>query len=272
MVPLRFGKLSRRLFGLYQAPSENDDRKQSVLLCNPFGQEAIRCHRLLRVLGDRLSREGFHVLRFDYFGTGDSEGDDLDVTLAGWEDDLLQASDELVGRSGHSRISWFGLRLGGTVAALASAQRPNAIQQLVMWEPVLQGPEYISELEAAHANYLRLEFNVFGRRPQALRGELPPGTATQILGFPISPEMRLQIDAVSPTSLAVLRAGRVSILSAAGHEAVRGFEGCLLQRNVVPNYLPLQTKILWASDEAMSSAIVPAEVLNTIVACLRDRT
>jgi hypothetical protein len=48
----------------------------AVLLCNPFGQEAIRCHRAFRLLSARLASSGIPSLRFDYFGTGDSPGND----------------------------------------------------------------------------------------------------------------------------------------------------------------------------------------------------
>jgi hypothetical protein len=54
----------------------------AVLLCNPFGQEALRSQRGFRVLADRFARTGCATLGFDYFGTGDSDGDDDDASLA----------------------------------------------------------------------------------------------------------------------------------------------------------------------------------------------
>src|SRR6185369_16185836 len=100
LTPLRFGASARRLFGLYQPPSAGTGNAQCVVLCNPFGQEAIRSHRLLRVLGDRLARAGFAVLRFDYSGTGDSDGDDSEADLGRWVEDVLSADAEARRASG----------------------------------------------------------------------------------------------------------------------------------------------------------------------------
>ena len=72
----------RRLAALYHPPT-SADRGRGVLILNPLGQEAVRAHRLLRVLADRLARLGVHVLRFDFHGCGDSSSDDLDGEMKG---------------------------------------------------------------------------------------------------------------------------------------------------------------------------------------------
>ena len=74
MTPIQFGPADRRLFGLLQ-PAQGNATRTGVVLCNPMGQEAVRVHRMYRVLADRLNRAGLHVLRFDWFGSGDSAGD-----------------------------------------------------------------------------------------------------------------------------------------------------------------------------------------------------
>jgi predicted alpha/beta hydrolase len=118
MTPLLFGPASRQLFGLFHAPER--DSQMAVLVCAPFGQEAIRSHRLFRVLSDRLARTGVAVLRFDYFGSGDSPGDDEDGELEGWRRDIGTAHEELRRRVGSRRIVWLGARLGGAMAVLAA--------------------------------------------------------------------------------------------------------------------------------------------------------
>ena len=45
------------------------------MLCYPWGSEYIYAHRSLRLLAQRRAAAGIHTLRFDYFGTGDSDGD-----------------------------------------------------------------------------------------------------------------------------------------------------------------------------------------------------
>ena len=51
----------RQLAALYHPPT-SADRGRAVLILNPLGQEAVRAHRLLRVLADRWAGRLRHVL------------------------------------------------------------------------------------------------------------------------------------------------------------------------------------------------------------------
>jgi uncharacterized protein len=145
MNPFYFGSGDRRLFGIYDPGQGGGSR--AVLLCHPWGQEYLRAHRCLRHLATLLARQGVHVLRFDYHGTGDSAGDGADEDLAGWEQDLETAIDELKDTSGALRVGLVGLRLGATLAASVAARRPDDVDALALWDPVVRGDEYLSELD-----------------------------------------------------------------------------------------------------------------------------
>ena len=82
MRPFYFGDSEEALYGVYHSP-QGEHRDEGVVLCAPFGQEAMRTHRALRQLATLLTKRGYHVLRFDYRGTGDSA---LDI----YEVDFLQ--------------------------------------------------------------------------------------------------------------------------------------------------------------------------------------
>ena len=86
-LPLYFGA-GGELFGLYQ--SAGTPASKAVLLCPPLGQEQIRCHRLYRQLAHALAAEGIPVLRFDYYGCGDSAGASAQVD---WQRCLVDARD-----------------------------------------------------------------------------------------------------------------------------------------------------------------------------------
>ena len=146
MTPFYFGSTSRRLFGAYAPARGAGISASAVLLCYPWGQEYIRAHRSMRVLANMLCAAGFHVLRFDYFGTGDSAGESRDASLGSWEADIETAMQELQDTSGASRIVLIGLRLGATAAAKLAIRKPREIEALVLWDPVIQGSEYLQEL------------------------------------------------------------------------------------------------------------------------------
>jgi pimeloyl-ACP methyl ester carboxylesterase len=93
----------------------------------------------LRQLAVRLSQSGHHVLRFDYYGTGDSLGAERDGDVASWRDDIETAVTELKDMTGVAKVSLVGLRLGANLAAEVSARHPDDIDSLVLWEPLPAG-------------------------------------------------------------------------------------------------------------------------------------
>lgn len=110
----------------------------------------MRAHRAYRQLALLLTRKGFHVLRFDYRGTGDSSGDLNGVVFADWLQDVDAAIDELREQAGVSRVGVLGLRLGALATATACSKRTD-IAGLVLCDPVPSGAAYIAELQAAIA-------------------------------------------------------------------------------------------------------------------------
>src|SRR5688572_1386655 len=135
MTPIRFGPTSRQLFGLFHPADERRAKGSAVLLCNPFGHEAMRVHRFYRLLADRLSRKGVAALRFDYHGTGDSPGEDDEGEMQGWTQDILEAQRELMRLSGARQLCCFGARLGARLALMAAPQAAGGVQKLVLWDP-----------------------------------------------------------------------------------------------------------------------------------------
>lgn len=263
--PIRFGPTGRQLFGLFQAPPIDTARAHSVLICNPLGQEYVRCHRLLRVLADRLARDGFHVLRFDFFGTGDSDGDDSDGDLSQWQEDVLLAHAEVATLSGNTTTSWLGLRLGGSIAAAASVRVAMPPSQLVLWDPIADGAAYIEELEAAHATGIE-QLAHWNR--ETMEQVAAVSKQREVLGFPISASIRQQIVGISLSTLTSAMAQSLKIFYNKNNTDFKRLEQNPTGFATRMHLTPIETKIIWASNEAMNSAIVPAETLTGIVESL----
>jgi pimeloyl-ACP methyl ester carboxylesterase len=149
MNPLFFGTAARRLFGIYEPAAVGTAVKRAAILCYPWGAEYLYAHRTMRRLARKLSSAGFHTLRFDFYGTGDSGGEPTDTDLAGWEADLKSAIEELTEITGLCRITVIGLRLGAVVAAAVASHLRAKIEALVLWDPVVSGPEYLAGLGVA---------------------------------------------------------------------------------------------------------------------------
>ena len=150
MNPLFFGKSESPLYGVYLPPKATP-RDAGIVLCYAFGQEYMRAHRAYRQLALLLSKKGYHVLRFDYRGTGDSSGDMESISPQDWVDDVAMAIAELRDTAGVSSISVVGLRLGALIAGVACASRKD-VERLIVWDPVIDGGEYERELLNEIAN------------------------------------------------------------------------------------------------------------------------
>lgn len=258
----RFGPTGQQCFFAYHPPQAGRDGASAVLLCNPWGQEAIRAHRLLRNLAERLAREGHAVLRFDYVGTGDSDGDDAQADWEAWLRNVIAADGELAARSGLATRAWFGLRLGGTLAAIASARSARAPDRLVLWDPIDDGPAYLRELSAAHARERKVLHGV--PRPDRAYPDEPD----QALGFALPPPFRAALKAVAPGAFAQARTAAAILLTERGAAAVEGPGTALARAGSAVTTVELPSRTDWCADEAMNTSIVPREGLEAAMRAL----
>ncbi len=149
--PLWFGPPDAPLSGWYHPAKQSVSNGPAVILCPPFGYEAVCTHRTFRALAVRLADAGLPTLRFDYDGTGDSAGDDrAPARLLAWCNSIGAAADELKARAGVTKISLVGLRLGATLATLAAASRDD-VAALVLWAPCPVGRLFVRELKMLRA-------------------------------------------------------------------------------------------------------------------------
>lgn len=200
LQPIVFGRTGQQLFGAYHPPEERRVREAAVLLCGPAVQEYMRTHWALRKLAGLLAREGLHVLRFDYFGTGDSAGESDQVSATRSIADVRAAATELRDLADVRRVSVVGLRWGAALAAQA-VSRGLDVDELVLWEPARDGASHLAELAEIQA--------VRYRRFDPL-GDGDPG---ELLGYPLAPAQRAEMEAIDLTRLARLPASRIRIFS-----------------------------------------------------------
>ncbi|KIC72144.1 alpha/beta hydrolase family protein [Candidatus Protochlamydia amoebophila] len=114
----------------------------AVVICSGFGGTKSGKFRIFVNLGKELARQGIAVLRFDYRGAGDSEGEFEDLTLESKLSDTLACLNFLSKdpQIDLNRIGILGRSLGGAIAVLAACEYPS-IKSLALWAPVFtSGP------------------------------------------------------------------------------------------------------------------------------------
>ena len=186
MRTFHFGTSGGRLLGVFHPAERQPARGTAVVICQPAGHEYIRAHRMIRTLATQLARLGTPTLRFDYYGTGDSEGEGADAGLSRWVDDTRVAIDEVERLAGVRGVALVGVRLGAAVAVRAAAGRDD-VRRIVLWDPVLDGRAYLAGLEALHAAWLALG----GRQDTPVPG------VPLMLGFPMTSVLRGELDALN---------------------------------------------------------------------------
>lgn len=188
MRPLFFETEGFRLFAAYHpAPRAAE---AGVVLCQPVGQEYMRAHRSFVRLADTLAGKGLPTLRFDYRGCGDSAGDVQDWSVAAWGRDVDAATTKLRALSGVSSVYIVGLRLGGAIAVVGAGRL--ATKRLVLWDPVVRGSAYLTEIQGQHDSWLAGSLAV---------PESSPASEVEILGFTHSEGFRAELHALDLTQL-----------------------------------------------------------------------
>ncbi|MBP1848647.1 alpha/beta fold hydrolase [Rhizobium halophytocola] len=117
-----------------------------IVVCNPWGYDELCVRKFHRLLGDRLSGQGFPVLRYDHPGEGDALPVEGGAGLVRLTEGALAAADVLRAASGCERVIFYGIGLGATVALIA-ARSYFATGGLVIAAPVLSGRRYLREID-----------------------------------------------------------------------------------------------------------------------------
>lgn len=127
------------LHGILHEPDPALARGVCVLLLSPGIKGRVGPHRLYLKIAARLVPLGFHVLRFDYYGLGDSAGELPESSLADMYNsiqagryigDTIAAMDWMQKILGIRRFVGSGL-CGGSISALATAEVDSRIECLL---------------------------------------------------------------------------------------------------------------------------------------------
>ena len=260
MKLFHFGSGALPLLGALHAPQRLRPPGAAVLLCNPFGDEAVRAHRTYRVLATQLADHGYPTLRFDYRCTGDSMGETGDVSIAGCLDDIVLAARELSAATGAPKLVVIGLRLGGTLAALASARLGLRIRHLVVWDPVDDGSTYLDQLHSLHRTTIEQDPGLLERRGSRVIAS--GGARAEALGTPISSALAAELAAIDLIAEQP-RAEHLTVVST--QETVGMTRLRPLAASPTARWIDLPTSTPWNSAAALNASIVPMDVVQAIV-------
>ena len=129
----------QKLFGTLHRPALTRPDVPVVVLLSPGVKMRVGPGRLYVPLTEMLNALGYTVLRFDFFGLGDSEGELLEASLVDvynhievgrYVDDTLSALNWLRQSQNSNRFILGGL-CGGAITALLAAERDASVEALL---------------------------------------------------------------------------------------------------------------------------------------------
>ena len=139
--PVVFYNQDQQINGILHSPTGHDTPCPAVAFFHGFTGTKVEPHRIFVKTARELAAIGFYVLRFDFRGSGDSEGDFSEMTIGGEVSDAIKSIDVLSAMPGvdPERIGILGLSMGGCVAAFVSGQDAR-VKSTVMWAPLSDDP------------------------------------------------------------------------------------------------------------------------------------
>lgn len=127
----------KKIFGVIHRPLNASGPCPGVVICPGFGGNKSGKFRVFVEIAEQLAKQGIAVLRFDYRGAGDSEGEFSAITIESQVSDALAALDFLAQDNtiDTARLGIVGRSLGGMISVLASS-RYHKVKSVALWAPV----------------------------------------------------------------------------------------------------------------------------------------
>jgi hypothetical protein len=201
----------------YPVVQDESDWKSShpaVVICHGFVGNRIGVDRLFVKAARRLAAAGYVVLRFDYAGCGESDGDYGSTGIGSLIEQTRNAIDVIFDLDivDASRITLLGHSLGGAVAVLTAAQ-DRRVRNLVLWAPV------------AHPHQ-----DIVGIIGNKLYEEALTKGQTEYLGYTFQSSFLQSLSLFQPLVLAREFAGDVLLIHGTGDTVISSESSFLYQK------------------------------------------
>ena len=167
----------QQIFGVLHRPAKVKN-PPIVLILHGFASSKHGANRCYVTLAEKLSQAGIATFRFDFRGSGDSEGNLSEITFEDLVSDAVSVLKKLAEIEGidASRIALFGASLGGAISVYAAA-RTQKIKVMALWAPVASGELWYRDFLKQHPEYINVD---------------PAHILSSYRGIKLQPEFRAQ--------------------------------------------------------------------------------
>lgn len=134
------------LRGMLHIPEGITERVPMVCIFHGFTGNKMEPHFIFVKLSRMLEKKGIASVRFDFAGSGESDGNFIDMTISKELEDAKAILDYVKSLDfvDTSKIGALGFSMGGAVASMLAGDRKEDIQTLCLWAPAGNMKELIT--------------------------------------------------------------------------------------------------------------------------------
>jgi len=183
-----WGHSRRRLFGIFHHATKgfkNSYKSPVIVCCAPIFEEKLHSHRVLVNFARYAAIQGFHVLRFDYFGDGDSDGLFEEASLSSRIEDICSAVRVAKEKFQTSKVFLLGLRIGASLAIYCGEAISKEFCGIVAWAPIFDLKGYIMGLLRANLSWQMVIHKKIIHNRDELAKKIMAGETVNVEGYEI---------------------------------------------------------------------------------------
>jgi len=203
--------VSPHLHAVFYAPEGG--ARGNVCVVAALFEEKRSGHRAMVDFARSLARAGWGVLHPDLAGNGNSPGDLTSLAVEDWVGNVVAAGAWLRARSGVTPTALVGVRAGALIAARAAGVLEPPPILLHLWQPVVEGGKYLSQMQTRR----RIQDGLTGHDDGAAEEE---DRWTDVDGFAVGPTLYAGLQALRLEKETLPPEMRVQILQISARDRV----------------------------------------------------
>jgi len=144
---VEFENQGQKIRGMVHLPNSAEEKYPGVILLHGFTGNRYEPFFMFVRFSRYLAKKGIASLRFDFRGSGESEGTFEEMTVSNEISDAEKAIEFFTNMKeiDEKRIALVGLSMGGLVSACTSGRNPEKIKAVALWSAVGDMKELVSK-------------------------------------------------------------------------------------------------------------------------------